>query len=643
MAKSLNGRPGSKFERTLDQLLSRQLATAEHRGTKPPDREASGSGRNWASRLVPGKSGGSGGGQSWASRLVAFGSGREGDREGGGDKDGECPLHTGGRSSRWRLPARYRVMLLLVWGFAVQIALRVVLNITITAMETPPEPTQPPVRERLLSGEGRALPSLEAVSRPAPPPWEVLMPVCVDMRWTPLLSRPVDVSSREDLELQTVEPEAELIPVGDLPDGDGGGRGDDVLQLDSLSRGLVLSAFYWGYMVSQIPGGRLAERFGVRRVLGVSLGVTSLLALLLPPMAQVAGAAGVITVRVLQGLATGPVQPSLFPLLARWLPSDERQTASALITAAQLLTVAAVSPTAASLSLSLGWQSVHYMTGAAGLVWLIVWWLCMSDSPAEHPAACVCELRRIGGPSAAPPTAAAASPPYGAILRSAPVWAIVVCEVANSWGQTLLLTLVPLYLQQAVGLDLRTSGLLSGAPHIGRALLGLVLGLNGDLALRRGWLTPITLRKLATAASFGGVSVCLAALPLAAHLSSMTAALFCFTGLATAFTVLGHPLSTIDVSPTFCGTVFGQVSTLGGAASLLSPITAGAVLDFSEGAVTLAGWRLVFWLAAAVYAFGLIGFLVMASADRQPWDADAADSPQQGRSQGGGHRGQSLP
>ncbi|KAF0298037.1 Vesicular glutamate transporter 2 [Amphibalanus amphitrite] len=494
-------------------------------------------------------------------------------------------------------------------------ALRVVLNVTIIAMETPAELTPSNV-----SGALRVPLTTTAVIRPALP-WEALLPISVDTQWTEMTSTAADSPFSAKLLVNTEESKEVLVSTETNQTVGTGGS----LQLDSLSRGLVLSSFYWGYMVSQVPGGRLADRFGARRVLAVSLGITSLLALVLPVAAQ-AGAAGVIAVRLLQGLATGPVLPSLFPLLARWLPADERQTACALITAAQLLAVAAISPAAASLSVALGWQSVFYFTGGIGMLWLLVWWLCMYDSPAEHPAACECELRRIGV-SASLPASAAASPPYCAILCSAPVWAIVICEAANMWGQQLLVTLVPLYLKDAVGLDLHTSGVLSGVPHIGRALLGLLLGLNGDLALRRGWLKPLALRRLATVASCGGVSVCLLALPLVAHLPpSVTAALFCLAGLATAFTTVGHPLSTIDVSPTFCGTVFGLANTAGGAASLLSPLAAGAILDGSTGAESLDGWRIVFWLAAAVFILGMVAFLIMASGDRQPWDAEADSS-----------------
>ena len=611
--------PSSVFYRTLDEAPS--LPAAENGKTKPKPAPAGGK----RTEDYPGAGAGPGQSEASAERLST----------------GDCPVHPGGRAGRWHFPARYRVMLLLVWGFAVQMALRVVLNVTIIAMEAPSELT--PLAEG-RTGDLRLPLGATAVSRPVLP-WEALLPVSVDTRWPELRStaadgKPARAQLLQNCKILESEPEPELEPEPE-PESESESESEYVpvpaevnetssvgggLQLDSLSRGLVLSSFYWGYMVSQVPGGRLADRLGARRVLGVSLGATSLLALLLPPAAARAGAAGVVAVRLLQGLATGPVLPSLFPLLARWLPADERQTACALITAAQLLAVAAVSPAATRLSVTLGWQSVFYVTGGAGLLWLLVWALCMRDSPAQHPAACACELRRIGSAAAAP-AAAAVSPPYCAILGSAPVWAIVLCEAANSWGQQLLVTLVPLYLKDAVGLDLHTSGLLSGVPHLGRALLGLLLGLNGDLALRRRWLAPLTLRRLATLASCGGVSVCLLALPLVVHLQpAVTAALFCLAGLATAFSTVGHPLSTIEISPTFCGTVFGLANTVGGAASLLSPLAAGAILDGSTGAALLAGWRLVFWLAAAVYVVGMIAFLAMASADRQPWDAGTDDS-----------------
>lgn len=46
------------------------------------------------------------------------------------------------------------------------------------------------------------------------------------------------------------------------------------------TQGFVLGAFFWGYLITQIPGGLLAQKYGGKRVLGYCLLVASIATLL---------------------------------------------------------------------------------------------------------------------------------------------------------------------------------------------------------------------------------------------------------------------------------------------------------------------------------------------------------------------------
>lgn len=70
---------------------------------------------------------------------------------------------------------------------------------------------------------------------------------------------------------------------------------------DSQTRGLILSSFFWGYLVTQVPGGWLAARVGGTRVYGMGLAATALLTVFTPPLAK-AGLGWLIAVRVIEGL-----------------------------------------------------------------------------------------------------------------------------------------------------------------------------------------------------------------------------------------------------------------------------------------------------------------------------------------------------
>ena len=70
---------------------------------------------------------------------------------------------------------------------------------------------------------------------------------------------------------------------------------------DEETQGLILGAFYYGYMISQIPGGILADKYGCKWVLGSSILTAALCTLLLPWAVKTGGAAAAFAIRALQG------------------------------------------------------------------------------------------------------------------------------------------------------------------------------------------------------------------------------------------------------------------------------------------------------------------------------------------------------
>ena len=66
-------------------------------------------------------------------------------------------------------------------------------------------------------------------------------------------------------------------------------------------QGIILGAFFYGYIITQIPGGYLAEKYGGKWLFGIGTFITAFLTLL-TPLAAKAGTTSFIAVRVLEGL-----------------------------------------------------------------------------------------------------------------------------------------------------------------------------------------------------------------------------------------------------------------------------------------------------------------------------------------------------
>ena len=473
------------------------------------------------------------------------------------------PGEAGARCYR-RPPVRLMVLLLVTGGFMVQMMLRVTLSVAMVAM----------------------------VNHTAIPHAEVSA-VAACANWSS--------------------------PVGPLPDGTPApteeDREDGEYAWDEVTQGYLLAAFYWGYLITQVPGGFLAERFGSKRVLGASQAVNSALALLLPSAAA-AGPFWVGAVRFVQGFACGPVYPCLFPLVARWFPLDERQRAFGFVNALTAFAIAATSTAAGQLAAALGWRAVFYTAGCIGLLWSAAWLVLVYDTPDEHPAASDSERRRIGADNV---TAARTRrwPPYWSMLRSAPVLAIIIAETANSWSLTYLMTSLPTYMKHVLGFDLRANGALSGLPMVGRGLTMLIAGAAADLALRRRWLSVHAIRRLAAALTSGGCALLLFLVTFVGCQPAVATTFVCLAGMFNGFVTTGTLLNPLDIAPNYAGSVFSIANIIGNGISTLNPVATGAMI---QGEQTAERWNNVFYLGAGIFAINLVLYQVMMSTERQSWD-----------------------
>jgi MFS family permease len=71
---------------------------------------------------------------------------------------------------------------------------------------------------------------------------------------------------------------------------------------DEQTQGLILSSFFWGYVITHLPGGMLAEKFGGKYALGLGILSTAIFTLLTPLAANYGGASWLIAVRFFEGL-----------------------------------------------------------------------------------------------------------------------------------------------------------------------------------------------------------------------------------------------------------------------------------------------------------------------------------------------------
>ena len=95
-------------------------------------------------------------------------------------------------------------------------------------------------------------------------------------------------------------------------------------------QGLVLGSYFWGYFITQVPGGRLSELYGGKWVFWTAT-FLNIFGLLLSPVCSYAGYQYLILMRILMGLGAGVTFPAMNVLIAAWSPIEERSSISALV------------------------------------------------------------------------------------------------------------------------------------------------------------------------------------------------------------------------------------------------------------------------------------------------------------------------
>uniref|UniRef100_A0AAG5DL33 Putative inorganic phosphate cotransporter n=1 Tax=Anopheles atroparvus TaxID=41427 RepID=A0AAG5DL33_ANOAO len=395
---------------------------------------------------------------------------------------------------------------------------------------------------------------------------------------------------------------------------------------DERTKSAILSSFFWGYVVTQIPAGQLAQRFGPKILLLLSLSICSALAVLTPICAHVGGAKAVMGLRIVQGLSQGVIFPSTHTMLSRWAPPSERGLLGTLSYAgAQFGTVVMLAISGVLASSSMGWPSIFYISGAVGILWSLVWFFFGSNSPAEHRGIAPEEREFIENSYGRQDHSRRIVTPWLAILTSAPMMACTVAHMAHNWGFWTLLTEMPTYMKEVLEKDIKNNALLSSLPYLVMWILSVMLSPLSDFLINRQYLSRLVSRKLFNTI---GLWVPMVALLGLAYVpkggSNLAIVLLTLAVGINSATYLGFQVNHLDLAPNHAGTMMGITNCAANIMSIIAPLIVGEVITDATDPVQ---WRRVFYIAAGVYFIGNLTFLIFGKADIQRWNEPDTPTP----------------
>ncbi|XP_047992437.1 sialin [Leguminivora glycinivorella] len=389
-------------------------------------------------------------------------------------------------------------------------------------------------------------------------------------------------------------------------------------QWDTTQKNMLLGCFFWGYVLTELPGGRLAEIIGARRVFGYSTLLASILTLL-SPGAAAAGFGWIVALRVLLGFLLGATWPAILPMVSKWIPPMDRSKFMSNMMASSL-GAAMTMPICGFLIAHLGWESSFYFTGIIGLMWSLAWFAVVYDSPAEHPRISDTERNYLLKVLPQDDNAKKGHQPvpWCQMLTSPPVWAIIITHGCSVFGYFTVVNQLPTYIESILHYSIKHNGLLSSLPYLGKYLCALASSVLADSLRRSGRLSTTSARKLFTGFAVGLPGVLMVAQAFFGHDRVWSVAIFTIALTINGAVTAGYLGNGLDIAPNFSGTIFGMANTLSSLGGWLSTFMVG---ELTKEHNTYAQWQIVFFILAGVYVVGALSFIIFGSGELQPWNA----------------------
>jgi len=356
------------------------------------------------------------------------------------------------------------------------------------------------------------------------------------------------------------------------------------LGLSATQLGVLLSAFYYSYVVAMVPAGWLAERYGAHRMLAAGIVIWSLATLL---TGVAVGFWSLLLLRLLLGIGESAGFPCASHLFASQLRPAQIGMANGVLGFAYLVGPAIGTLLGGLLMPIVGWRSVFVIFGVVSLIF--VW-----------PIARIRPQPRVQTTSATPATEA---PSYKQILRQRGLWGASLGHFSGNYNFYFILSWLPVYLVKERDFSMEAMAVVAGSAYLINALSSLAAG-SFIASWTRAGRSPNVLYKSLMALNHVGSMACMIGMVLL-PIEGCIASLWIFQVVVGLASPGYYAIPQIMAGPNATGRWVGIQNACGNVAGIVAPVITGVLLD-ATGRFASA-----FVLAGALNALGLIGWVWM--------------------------------
>jgi MFS transporter, ACS family, glucarate transporter len=353
--------------------------------------------------------------------------------------------------------------------------------------------------------------------------------------------------------------------------------------INATQQGLVLSSFFAGYLIMQIPGGMLADKFGARKVL---LGVVFVWSVFTGLTGAVSSLTAMLLVRFFFGLGEGPYTPSAGKMIAQTFVPEKRGKATSLVLCSSGF-VNILAPVITGYALvAASWRNLFFVIGGVGVIVIILFYLFFKNPAETKPAAAEDAVRQ--------------KTPYRKLFSSPMMLGLLIANFAAytvSWG---LSSWMPSYLMKSFHIDLTATGWLQSIPGLASFLSILASGFIIDRLSDRQNKISVSVMAFAGA-------ICLFVM----YLGVMNVAVIILLETVVSF-VLGYIVIYLPAlvykkfPPEIVGSASGTTNCAAQIGGFCAPVLMGVITDASGGNIGASFWYL---FAMGVILLGAVAFM----------------------------------
>jgi ACS family D-galactonate transporter-like MFS transporter len=348
------------------------------------------------------------------------------------------------------------------------------------------------------------------------------------------------------------------------------------LGLNSVTLGLIFSAFGWSYAFMQVPGGWILDRFGPKMVYAFSLCTWSIVTLFHGFARNFATLFGL---RLGLGFFEAPAFPTNSRVVAAWFPQQERAIATGVYTAGEYVGLAFATPILFWLLSNYGWHSIFFITGMVGILFSIAWIKFYHDPKySKHINKEEMDYIRNGGglAEASSQKNKVNWKQVKQLLKYRQIWGISYTQFSVASTLYFFLTWFPTYLVQEKHMSFIKAGFMGSLPYIAACAGVLLAGFWSDHMVKRGLSLTIA-RK--TPIIIGAFGACLIVLANFTQLPGLVILIMSIAFFAQGMAANGWVIIS-DIAPTnlvgMAGGIFNLAANISG---IITPIVIGLIVN----------------------------------------------------------------